>query len=230
MKFRIAAAILAIASSAHAADIPRNVYKAPAYRAMPSYDWSGFQLGVQGGWGWAQTSWTNTTLNNFNTSGTINGGFAGIRGGYDYQIRNFVVGASAEYNWSGIKGQYAFITALPDSVKFNITQFGSVDGRIGYVFGSYLVYVIGGYAFGDQSNMFYGLSSTAPFSFGSTSLKGWDLGVGADFKIWDNLIARVEYRHYDFGSFDFPPTFPGFAAHRQTTKLDTVRAGLAYKF
>ncbi|MCX7311823.1 MAG: hypothetical protein NTV56_08860 [Alphaproteobacteria bacterium] len=92
------------------------------------------------------------------------------------------------------------------------------------------MYAIGGYAFGRQSTVYNGLGNGTPFSFGTAVLTGWDIGAGADFRITTNLIARIEYRHYDFGGYDLPPTFPGFAAHRQTTVLDTIRTGLSYKF
>src|SRR6201999_4565960 len=48
---------------ASAADLSaRPVYKAPPPMVAPIYDWSGFYIGGNGGWGTSHNCWDNTTV------------------------------------------------------------------------------------------------------------------------------------------------------------------------
>ena len=55
-KLTLAISILSLsAASAFAADLPARMYtKAPM---MPAYDWSGFYVGANGGWGSSRNCW-----------------------------------------------------------------------------------------------------------------------------------------------------------------------------
>jgi outer membrane immunogenic protein len=68
---------------------------------------------------------------------------------------------------------------------------------------------------------------------------GWVAGAGAQMRLWNsNWLGRVEYLHYDFGSFG--STVGGLTngaifdltadtmSHHMT--VDTVRAGVDYQF
>ena len=47
--------------SASAADLPRPVYKSPAYLSpVPIHNWTGFYVGVHGGYGWSKFSGDGT--------------------------------------------------------------------------------------------------------------------------------------------------------------------------
>src|SRR6185437_1739877 len=47
------------------ADLPRPAYKAPVYVA-PGFSWTGFYVGINGGYGWAKSSWSSAV-----TSGDV---------------------------------------------------------------------------------------------------------------------------------------------------------------
>src|SRR3954468_20529946 len=51
---------VAIASPSFAADLPRPAYKAPIYVA--GFSWTGFYVGINGGYGFAKSSWTNAAI------------------------------------------------------------------------------------------------------------------------------------------------------------------------
>jgi opacity protein-like surface antigen len=56
---------------------------------------------------------------------------------------------------------------------------------------------------------------------------GWVAGGGLEKKLWEHLLVRVEYLHYDFAKTTYAtPVFTTNAA----TSLDVVRAGLSYQF
>ena len=64
----------AVASPSFAADLPRPAYKAPVYVAP--FSWSGFYVGINGGYGWGTSNWTiaGTGLSTGNFG--INGGLS----------------------------------------------------------------------------------------------------------------------------------------------------------
>ena len=68
---------LAMASPSSAADLPR---KAPAYYVAPFFSWSGFYVGINGGYGWGNSSWTNIggTTGDFRVKGALAGATLGF--------------------------------------------------------------------------------------------------------------------------------------------------------
>ena len=100
--------VLVLGSAAFAADLPAPVYKAPAYKApaaAPLYNWSGFYIGGNAGYGWgkANTDIANAGGNAFRTigpndpadtfppfahsdSGKLNGPNGGGQIGYNWQF------------------------------------------------------------------------------------------------------------------------------------------------
>src|SRR5690348_3141928 len=102
------AALLAVAMATPsiAADIvaPRPIYKGPAYVA-PVFTWSGFYVGVNGGYGFGTTSWTGAGLGtgSFSTNGWLFGGTLG----YNIQTGNWVWGIEGDFDWANNKGSHA---------------------------------------------------------------------------------------------------------------------------
>jgi outer membrane immunogenic protein len=165
---------VALASSAFAADIysPGPVNYAAV--AMPVSSWSGFYLGINGGYG--GESGLGFRDNVFETSPVtpyaslagstnITGGFGGGQVGYNLQAGNIVYGIETDIQGSGIMGSgtQAFLGAsgtsfcpaspfLPASCgaksDLNVDYFGTVRGRLGYNVGGTLLYLTGGFAYG----------------------------------------------------------------------------------
>ena len=46
---------LAVATPSFAADLPRQVYKAPPQPYIIPFSWTGFYVGINGGYGWAKS-------------------------------------------------------------------------------------------------------------------------------------------------------------------------------
>ncbi|WP_292612866.1 outer membrane beta-barrel protein, partial [Nitrobacter sp. 62-13] len=102
--------------------------------------------------------------------------------------------------------------------KFSNPWFGTVRGRLGYAFNNVLVYGTGGLAFGELRAETFGLSE-------SHTNAGWTLGVGAEFGIYQNWTAKVEYLYVDLSSSNFSIT-----GAPNSYQYGLVRAGVNYHF
>lgn len=105
------------ATGALAADLaPRPYAKAPVI-VDPGYDWTGFYVGLNGGYSWGRANTTITpstlpapfaavpTFPFAATSTNVNGGIAGGQFGYNWQVnRSGVLGLEGDIQWSGERG------------------------------------------------------------------------------------------------------------------------------
>jgi outer membrane immunogenic protein len=214
----VVASIVAGVGAASAADLAVN---APVYKAAPVIlsDWSGFYIGVNGGYGW-----TDSTFVNFFDPGDLNikqkGGLFGGHAGYNWQWGSVVTGLEVDFDAADIHGTApGFISegvVITDAAKTN--ELASARARVGYLLTpSLLAYGTAGAGWAHTNfNDNFG-------DVGGISQFGWVAGVGLEYKVYNNWIARSEYLHYDFGLTD--NTFGPF---RET--IDVVRGGLSYKF
>ena len=110
----VALAALGTATSASAADLARRTYtKAPPMIAAV-YDWSGFYIGGNGGYGSAGKCWDfiPSTVAGVPTGAAnvgegchdADGGTAGGQIGYRWQNASWVYGLEAQGNWADFKG------------------------------------------------------------------------------------------------------------------------------
>lgn len=212
MKLRIAAICIAISSTgAVAADMGAAPYaKAPMARV---YDWTGFYIGAQGGYGWSDSQGLD-----------LKGGFAGGTVGYNWQTGSLVLGIEGEGAWADI-GQTAGIVGLL-TVGTKLEAFGSIAGRVGYAFDNLLIYGKGGFA--AASNNVNVTVLGVPFNSTRTHV-GYTLGGGLEYGFSRNWSAKVEYlwAHYDSQTY-----FSGTAAAFASGDIDvsTVKAGVNYRF
>jgi outer membrane immunogenic protein len=163
---------LALGSSALAADLPAEPYKA-APLIVPVYDWTGFYVGISGGYsrGKATNSYTMTGFAPFGGSTQMNGGVFGGQAGFNWQAnRNFVVGIEGDLQgtWQNgtdnppglstttctIPGILCTVTTNIVGVDEKLRWFGTARGRLGFVpWDKVMFYATGGAAFGEvQSN------------------------------------------------------------------------------
>lgn len=231
MKFRktalaSAAAILASAGSAWAAD-PVVYEQPPEPMVITAYDWSGVYIGIQGGYGWADLSddgdfFLEDGLDSSADSIDLDGGFAGVYAGYNFQWNSLVLGVEGDINKAWMEEE-DFDFAGADA-SFEIDWFGSVRGRLGYAFDRTLIFATAGVAF---ASVDYDLDD--PGFADDEGFTGWTAGLGVEHAFTDNLLARAEYRYYDFGSEEFGDAVD-FTAGDLELDMHTVSVGLAYKF
>ncbi len=220
-KLLLASTLLAVsAMSAQAADLPRK--SAPVYKpvvAVPSFVWTGFYAGINGGW------LRQHTAGNIIGSSSTNGGIIGGTIGYNYQLQNNIV--------VGLEGDLGYVSNSRTSVlnavplvtnKVSNNYLGTVRARLGYSLGMFMPYVTGGFAFGD-TKMTYTNSAFPLSNFSkSSNSAGYTVGGGVEAQIYQNWTAKVEYLYVDFGK-------QNYAGYRKVRVNDhVVRAGLNYKF
>jgi outer membrane immunogenic protein len=152
-----AVALLGTGSVAFAADLPVKAIAAPP--PSPVTDWSGFYVGVHGGYGWNGTNdWE--TLNsegggrligtsNFtggNSWDAMKGGLAGGQIGYNWQMNRVVIGVQGDGSWADIKGSAGNPLNLRDhrcgfdgttdqtaECRSTIRAMGNLTARAGYL-------------------------------------------------------------------------------------------------
>jgi outer membrane immunogenic protein len=212
----------AMAVPSFAADLPRPAYKAPLYSA-PAFSWSGFYIGLNAGYGWGTSSWTNGT----GTTGSfnVNGWLAGGTLGYNLQTGVWVWGLEGDIDYSAIKGTTTVAPCGAPGCETRNTWLGTARGRIGYAWDRWLPYITGGAAFGGvKMTPAVGISTSQ-----TTDKVGWTLGAGVEYAFMGAWSAKLEYLYADLGTSTCDVPTCGIATD---VKFHTnlIRAGINYQF
>ncbi|BAM90014.1 putative outer-membrane protein [Bradyrhizobium oligotrophicum S58] len=221
---------IAAATSASAADMAARPYtKAPPMIATIN-DWSGFYLGINGGYGSSRNCWT---LADGRAEGCHNatGGTVGGQFGYRWQMNSVVFGLEAQGNWADLTGNNITPLFAPDRNRSKITAFGLFTGQIGYSFDNVLLYAKGGAAVTDTKyEIFSGVINTV---LATTTVHKWgaSVGAGVEYAFAPNWSVGFEYDHLFMGNTNVP--FRG-AVFAQTDNIkqdvDLFTARLNYRF
>lgn len=227
----VAAALLSFVAAGHAlaADMeppmpPPGPPAPPPYYAPvpvpPIYNWTGFYLGANAGYGFGNSNWTaaGTSIGSFNTSGALVGGTIGG----NFQAGPAVFGIEGDADWSNLTGtNNSALCGVGCQTQSNFL--GTVRGRVGYGLDRVLLYGTGGAAFGNVQAGFSG----GPFS--STNAVGWTAGGGVEFAITPRLTAKVEYLYVNLGTGQCTTACGGTAINVKLNE-NLVRLGVNYKF
>ena len=217
----------------------------PPYLA-PAVPWVGWYAGgnVGGSWARSRTDFgiagiasTISASDSLTGSGVVGGGQLG----YNWLVDpNWLIGAEVDIQGSGAKASATrFDTVDFEGVTTNyqtkIEWFGTVRGRLGYVFDRrVLLYATGGLAYGNVS--ISGTSSPAlggPVTFSSSDVNvGWTAGAGVEGVAWDpRWTWKVEYLYLDLGRVDLAVSTVFITTDATTRFTDqVVRAGLNFHY
>lgn len=201
----------------------------PVVGLAPAYDWSGFYLGVFGGYGMGRGTSTGVPSGTVDTF-TLSGGLLGALAGYNVQLGQFVLGLEGDVAWSGIAGG-APCALLPTSTcGGTVNWLGTVRGRAGVALDGALLYVTAGIAAAGAS------ASVTPPAPGSTgtfadTLVGYTVGGGAEVFVADNVSLKAEYAYVDLGPRQAPVGTLG-AANAYDVKVvsHTAKVGANFHF
>jgi outer membrane immunogenic protein len=254
MRRLITAGVLALAAGgqAFAADLPQPGPPPQAPAAYipappPVYNWGGVYFGINGGYGFGKTKWTDpNNSSGLGSTGTfdVTGFQVGPTIGANFQVDAFVFGVEGDVDasWLDGKSSSAFCgngkPAPGGALGFGVsaqcetknTWLGTVRGRLGYAVDRVLFYGTGGGAFGNiQAGANGGLVSSTKF--------GWTAGTGVEAAFTDNWTGRIEYLYVNLQNATCNTANPcgndpGPVPANQTVKLSTsmIRLGVDYKF
>ena len=221
-----AAAVIALgATAASAADLPAPIYTKAPPMVAPVFDWTGFYIGVNIGYGFGSAS---ATAGGVTGSEDLNGVLGGGQIGYNWQQGPWVFGV--ELDGQGTD-QHANFSATAGAVTVtesdNLPWFVTARGRIGYAFAPmWMIYATGGAAVADFRST---LSATG---LGSTTWEvtraGWTAGAGIEGAINRQLSWKLEYLHIDTGTFS--TTAFGVVPVNVRLTDDIGRVGLNWRF
>ena len=218
----IGTSIIALAVPAMAADLP---VKAPPPVLAPLPTWTGFYLGLNGGYSFGRSSRelnfvsaTGATIippgGGITTGGTdLEGGLFGGQIGYNWQTANWVLGIETDIQWANQRGSRAFSGVIPLAgggvltgavVDQKLEWFGTFRGRGGFLVGqAALLYVTGGLAYGSlQTDVALAGLTAAGVPIGATASGdstrvGWTVGGGVEWKFRPGWSAKIEYLYME---------------------------------
>lgn len=235
---------LIVGSSASAADGPA----VPARKVAPpvtAYNWSGFYLGGNVGYGVGRNQASEILVAPPNpplSSQSFTLGPAGWLGGgqigYNWQTGNWVFGIEADWQWTGQKDSVCITFCVPNTSLIVTQEFhwlATLRARIGHARDGWLWYLTGGAAWGrvtqDDVLTFPNALETASFSH---TQGGWTIGGGVETALAGAWTGKLEYLYVDLGSTtDAFTLFSGEALFTQTivkpVREHIIRLGLNYR-
>lgn len=227
---------LGAAAPAVAADLAARPYtKAPPMVAA-IYDWSGFYIGVNGGWGSSRNSWDSVAPNVLvgpEGSHDATGGTVGGQVGYRWQAGTFVFGLEAQGNWADFSGSNVSLVFPGFRNHTNVDAFGLFTGQVGYAFNNALLYVKGGAAVTSNSYNINTLGGVLSGVTADDTRWGASIGAGLEYAFAPNWSVGVEYNHLFMQDRTYNFTTPGglaFSAERVRQDVDLVTARINYRF
>lgn len=223
-----ASALVLLAGTASAADLATRYPVKAAPVPVQVFSWTGFYIGGNVGWGWADNTYDYTPFASPTYSynpGTSNGFTGGLQLGYNYQfVNNVVLGVEADFNWADINTSGVLVGGPLGGgvIDQKVDYFGTIRARLGYAVDRFLPYITGGVAY---ANTKY----TDPFGLSDSNLKwGWTAGAGIEYAITNNWTVKAEYLYlgFDNSSTNY------FNGDQLTvgSNIQTARVGVNYKF
>jgi len=186
--------------------------KAPVFAPPIVVSWTGVYVGVHGGFYRADKDWSFTSVNNgagvmvpivpaTTTGHRVTGGLFGGQAGFNFQTGSWVWGVEAQ--WSGTGGDGSSDCPIPNGggiCRTDVRWLGTAAGRVGYAWGSALLFGKGGFAWArDRYDISFATVPTGNES-GTQDRTGWMAGAGLEYALSSNWSVKVEYDYLNFGT------------------------------
>jgi len=227
---------LGMAAPASAADMPVKAPPPPPAPVVAVYDWTGFYIGANGGWGQSHNCVDLVT----DVFGTVtgcrdrSGGVVGGQIGYRWQTNQFVFGLEAQGDWADLSNTRVSLFDPTLSTTVKTDAIGLFTGQIGYAWNASLLYFKGGAAVTrNRLDIFDNTFGVGLFSASNTRWGG-ALGVGWEYGFAPNWSVGVEYDHLFMGhaNNDFTVVRPlaTLLGDRISQDVDMVTLRFNYRF
>ena len=217
-----ALALLTTSLVAQAADLPQRMPAAAPAVVMPYvYDWTGFYIGANGGYGSNRACWGN-----FNGVGVAegcnskSGGLFGGQGGYRSQFGQFVFGVEAQGDWANLRASVPSVFVPGGVSSAKVTSVGLFTGQIGYAANAALFYLKGGAALANNNFLVQNAAGVGLYYATSHKL-GATVGVGFEYGLTPNWSVGIEYDRLLLGSSNNSFSVPAGAAAVANTSART---------
>ena len=189
---------LGMAAPASAADLAARPYRAAPPPMVAIYDWSGFYIGANGGWGSSRKCWDAVTAAGvFNVAEGCHdatGGVAGGQIGYRWQAGTWVFGLEGQGDWADLRGSNVSLAFPRFTNTSKIDAFGLFTGQIGYAWNNVLLYAKGGGAVtGDRFTVNTNFGNVLVATANDETRWGGAVGAGLEFGFAPGWSAGVEY-------------------------------------
>jgi outer membrane immunogenic protein len=230
------ASLVATCISAKAADMPIEPANQPAPFVAQVYNWTGFYIGANGGYGWGSQDPLNLLTNRFDAfSAPFSGGMFGGTIGAQIQSGHVVMGVEADLDWANVSGSATVVPTIGGirpagcgacvaSLTTKINDISTGRFRVGYALDNWLLYATAGLAIlGANANVVTvgGFACTTALlsavCSGTDYRLGATAGAGVEYGITPNISARFEYLYIT-------------AVSLELSHLNQVRAGLNFRF
>ena len=227
--------LVGMGAPASAADMA--VKAAPVPYVAPIYNWNGFYIGGNGGWGQSHSCWN--IVDPFGVTFADgcrdrSGGIIGGQIGYRWQASQWVFGLEAQGDWADLSNQRVSLFNPLFSTRTQTDGIGLFTGQIGYAWNAALFYVKGGAAV--TSNRFSILTTLNNVELAAASATRWGgtVGVGFEYGFAPNWSFGVEYDHLFMGdannTFTAPAVPATFFNNRISQDVDMVTLRINYRF
>jgi outer membrane immunogenic protein len=203
-----------------------KTYKVPGLATAPATvrQWDGVYVGANGGWG---VSAAGHAISNFPVDDHFNkfdqsGALLGITFGLNRQISHMVYGVEADWGWANINGTGSgdAFSGCQAGCYTNVSSLGTVRGRVGYAWGTYMPYLTGGIAWAQ-------IKSGQPGVDSGTWEPGFTLGGGIEALFAPNWSLKTEYLWVRVNDSGYTATAPVMVVQRD---INVLRMGINYHF
>ena len=183
-----------------------SIERAP--QPEPRFTWSGAYVGVHGGGGSGDLSFSDTVpafVETFRDSLEASGGLGGVQLGANKQFGNLVVGGELGVSGARISGSnracFEDQTLAPnDECEARVNWLVTGLARLGYVHDRWLVSGAAGWSVAGAEYDFI-LDAGVPIPFGSSeTLSGFTYGAGINYALTQSVSLGVEYLRADLAA------------------------------
>ncbi|MGY0573375.1 outer membrane protein [Bradyrhizobium sp. RDM12] len=238
----VTAGLVAVTAPAAAADLAARPYtKAPPPMVNPVYDWTGFYIGANAGYGWSHRCLDVTAVGAVGIAGAegcrdAGGGVAGGQIGYRWQTNNFVFGLEAQGDWANLRNRDDSLFFPGNTWSTKTNALGLFTGQIGYAWNNVLWYVKGGAAVANQRWDLYNTATGIGINQAERTRWGGTVGTGIEYGFAPNWSVALEYdylfRVSDSSTFATPTLAPAVTSITANTRSDVnlITARINYRF